>query len=503
MKYLFLMLFLFVPSCGGSSAQWLKAFILSAFVVVWLRNGSVNLRGTERKVFWLGAAVLGLALVGSLVSAFDVPMALLGSAERVEGWLVAALVWVTAFIWWEGKEGEKEFFSTMASLIILGMGGLYVFGMGWPLLEASVGTRLGVATICAILMPVLVAGAFSNLFERVFWLHFLALSAASVLIASSGCRSALLGAVAGSVFYLFLTTNDRRPWGVAIAAVSLAIGLSAYTEMGERLYNVNISVMGGGPRAQLVHQGIEAGVPVFGWGMEQQRFLVRHVEGGDSGIYDRFHFWPMDVAASAGWVGLALVICLLVLTLWNGSRGYGGAVVAFLVCATWNPPSPQAWILAGICLAGVFCLPCAPCVNRPGGHGLSIPWTLNDVVKWGGRGLGVAGVLFYGSLVLGDRINEGAKRRMEAGTALPHAIMARQWFAEKLNPWTRRDRVLTYFAMSNQNRFIEPEGGKVMLCHIRDGRRAKGLEGLMWLGMGESSRAARDFELAKTESLKK
>ena len=101
----------------------------------------------------------------------------------------------------------------------------------------------------------------------------------------------------------------------------------------------------------------------------------------------------------------------------------------------------------------------------------------------------------YSACVIGDRLNEGAKRRWLEQSTLPHRIIARQWIAAKLNPWVYRDQVITYYNMGATGQLIEPCGGKEFLIWLlREHPSDYDLQALFWTGLGDPEMAKRARE---------
>ena len=529
MKFVLLLAILLTPAWGGANGQLFKVALIGLAVVLFARVPHVGFTKNGRWALWACLVALGCALIGTLTVSgplWGFTEGLLGRPERVEGWLsLAAVVGLTWFGFWNAVEDEKNNFALAMLTVPIGIALLWLWG-GLDQLAITVGTIMAVGTIAAMIIPVGLAWGWNGEGDR--WLKVFSgavLALAGLLLVASGCRGAFLGAVvglgvmwgmSGPVFVRERITgryvqSTMLRWSVfvVVAQVMFLCAVVPSTvpnvtqSLGSKLTALNPDSWGTGPRSQTYLQLWQHGIMPFGWGVESQGHLIetRNIVGRQSnGVYDRFHAWPVDVLAVSGWIGLGA--CLIALWFigreaWAHRRewwvrGCAGGGAAFLVASLFNPPSIQILLIGGIMLSSI-CTRAYPenwprlfASQKTGGERAQMFY-----LRWLFVVVGVVSSIVYGAMVVGDCFNESAKRRWSEKSALPHAILARQWVSEKLSPWLGKDRVVMYYAMLKERVFMEPMGGKVTLIKLlRDSHSDPALIAMMYAGL-------RDAEMAK------
>lgn len=535
MRFAYLLILLVIPALGGNSPQLFKTALLAIGVLIFARAPHIGFSKDGKLIFWLGLTVLGCALVST--ATISGPLwgwteGFIGKQERVEGWLCLAAVFVFAwFAVWNGIEKEKEGFA-VALLAMMIVSALIWLVTGIQGMRASVGGWLGIASLFSIAIPVVIAWGWDHEGDERSprWFSGAACGIGALLLVASGCRAALLGTLVGlAVMWLMGRTDFKRSrfrgrllgtawlrWAsvgmiglIAILCLVMpSTDFSVRQAMVSRLASVNPLHFGHGARTSLGDQLWQHGILPFGWGIESQGHLIDtwNVQNKQVGtIYDRFHTWPGDILAVTGWLGLAgclAALWLVARAVWENRRewwvrGFSGGLTAFLVGSLWNPPCMQTMLLAGIMVAGIFTRGspnwAAWATRKPYQEVPVMFW-----LRW--TLIGVAGVaaVFYGAVTVGDRFNAGATARCNAGTALPHTIMARQWMGSLLNPWVQSARIQTYYAFHKYHRIWEPEGGAVLLKQLLQNQRSDpALIALLYGGLCDVEMCKKWLEVAK------
>lgn len=539
MKFFLLPLILLTPALGGANGQLFKVALISLALVLCSRAPHVGFTRNGRRALSaclvaLGCAFLGTLTVGGPLWGFT--EGLIGRPERVEGWLaLAGVVGLTWFGFWNAVEDEKNNFALAMLAVPVGIGLIWLWD-GLDLLSITVGTWLSVGTLTAMVIPVGLAWGWSREGDR--WAKVVSgsvLALAGLLLVASGCRGAFLGAVVGLVVMWgmsgpvfvreritgrFVQSTMLR-WSSAVVvglvtllcAVIPSTNVNVTQSLGAKLTALNPDSWGTGPRSQTFVQLWQHGIMPYGWGVESQGHLIetRNIVGRQvNGVYDRFHAWPADVLAVSGWIGL--VACLVALWFigreaWEHRRewwirGCAGGATAFLVASLWNPPSIQLILVAGVMVSAICTRPYPEnfprlfASQKVGGERAQM-----FCLRWIFVGVGAVGSLVYGAMVVGDCFNESAKRRWSEKSALPHAILARQWVSEKLSPWVGKDRVVMYYAMLKERAFLEPMGGKVTLIKLlRDTHSDPALIAMLYAGLRDAEMAKKWLDVVKAST---
>lgn len=349
-------------------------------LVTWLSWRTVQTFTSDAwyKIFGLVVAGLGLILAGGMCSGQYWPFVLFGSQEHVAGWLPMVVVFGVCELYWQQwipTNGYGEYQSNMHDglvcvfiWVIAVTSGLFDAG-GWRCETKWVASMVGTGELMAIIIPVLVMVVVRE--GRHGGKIGLSVSAAAgvalavLILVKSECRSALLGALLGTMCFVFLQVRMGWAW---VAGVGTGIGLWFAAIMNdtmfERLLAVNPFKMGHGPRAQILVQFWEHGTPFLGWGPEQGRWIINQdIAGGQvNGIYDSFHFFLADMISMGGWLMLPIMVTgvwIMTRAVWSNRTnirvaGYAGGMVAFLVVWMFNPPALVHLMTAGLCVGGVL-----------------------------------------------------------------------------------------------------------------------------------------------------
>ncbi len=552
LRYPILLVILFIPALGGSNAQVVKlTFIAAAGCVFswWIRT-PLNQEGL--KVFFLGVIFLLVSLVSTAFSSsrmvetvyglvgysgIQPVYGLVGYPERVEGWFSFVAVFTFAWLaFWSGKENEPRWYAITLLILTLVIVALWPWKIwsavqhwsatksrliardwsvvgDWSIIMRTVASKLGIATMLAQSLPMILAWAWlrKDSSKLAKGLSLVVTGLALVIIMKSGCRSAALGFVLALIILAVLGMR-RFPWHVyGLAGIAMMGVILLSPHIRQRILDIHPSAFGHGVRAEAVKQIGTHGVPLLGFGLESQRALIDETilhSPDHSGIYDRYHFWPADILVTSGWVGLALVLAALWYlgkSAWQNRgpwyvAGFAGTVVVFLTSSTWNPQSTQNQIIAAIAAAGlcVYCrLPVLSLKAQTTSKEKEVSflnfaaYISKPLVKI----TCLVAFLVYGACMIGDQLNETAKRQWVERSALPHIIAAKQSLATKLNPWVYRDYVMTYCMMCQSGELLEPMGGKVFLKQLfRDHPDEYYLQYLLWLGFGDQAMANKALE---------
>lgn len=320
---------------GGRSpfgpAKW--AVVTPAALVAFAcsRGGSVGRRITGA---WI--AVLGWVLVCASFGLDEIG-AWIGTPERRYG-AIAWMVGAAAFFAGTGLDARGRTAMARATALAGGVVGAWTIAelAGWrPMELTGVGARPGgtLGTSAYLGAAALLTGgvAVRELGDpdgATWWRLTAGLSAvlATVAWVSSGARAAWVGGALGLTAFVVL----GRPWrqrGIARSAVVLmafaaaVIGLGVATGMSDRATAV-VTDQRGGARGRIDEWRVAARVvaahPVTGVGPEGYRIAFggavddsyEQVHGRDP-LPDRAHSAPLDVAATLGVPGLALVLLLV------------------------------------------------------------------------------------------------------------------------------------------------------------------------------------------------
>ena len=509
MKFLFLLVLLFLPACGGENAMLHKAFLLALGCVWWCRRVT---RGAMSGIPVLGVAVLLVALWATATSPVTTWFeGFVGSPSRVDGWLTLLCVFVFGWLcFWEPPQydsnGEEipfdRQFIWFAWLLMAFVGGVMVlrWTSGWEGVAESVARPFGIGTYMAMTAPFVMAyGLRASTMRRSAWIVVACIATiicAILISGGSAVRSSTLGLFIGCAIVCGLSFEPRRVKLMAavmaglIFLVAAAIMVHPYTR--DRVAAIELSQIGVGPRATLVSQAWQHGTYPLGWGIDSQRHLIDRTlnDGMQFGMYDRFHVWPVDVVMTVGWVGFGLcgfVLVGLAMLAWSHREdwwvcGFAGMLGVFFTYCSFNPPTFPLMLLATLAAAGIWL---SVRVTR----GFDAPACVLDQRQewWVGavlRGTTAIAACVFGVMVLGDQLAFRAKEEWKYNEKLPHELLGQIAFAEKLNPWMRKDRVRLYYFAYKYKAMIEPDGGKKMLLALlRQPRRDYGLESLMWVGL--------------------
>lgn len=514
LRLLILLGIIVIPACGGSNAELLKLGLLGICSIFWLRTSS-PLAPAAR---WIGIFLVLLAVSTVLSPLTFFREAMIGTPQRAQGLIAIVISILSGLSIWPRVDPELDddtepwqfHVEQFAAFALLAVASIVVLVQwaGWEETE-FIGRKLGMASILATLLPVVTAWTLRGRWgwHKILGLVILAVGLGTVAL--SGSRCSLLGSLAGIavvVAWADLWWNPSRILLLlGVAAVVCLGAIAVDPELRTRVASMGPSSVGHGARSELARQAFDHGIPILGWGWESQRHLIDAGTPGmdTSGQYDRFHCIFVEVLVTSGFIGLLCIAALARETLHRarilrddwGIGGMVGGLAALLVCAAWNPLSNLNLCLGAALLAGILRTP-SP-ADIPPNHSYSF------LARFQWLGLGVLAAVCTGvilTMIVGDRLNEGAKRRWAAHTQAPHVCLARQWLAVKMNPWTERDRVLLYYVGYRTQRIVEPHGGKEMLMALlrRDDRQL-GLEALLWSAFGDQLHTEKALYAAKLE----
>lgn len=366
------------------SAKWLAVTVLVlAAAAVALARGAVV---AERRTLWLWVALLGWVTLSALVG-LDRWYALLGTPERHAGfllWLLCALAFVVGQRAAVDGARPLAYGATMAAGVV----GLYsVVELVWraPVRTDAVSTRLGgpfgsaafLGAACCLLGPPALGVVFDGGSSR-RWRVGGAVAAAGcvVALAGSGTRGAWLAAVVVAVVVgLSRRGRDRGRFALGVAA-ALMVAVATIGVLAARRDGATPLSRATPAAARLdewrVALRVIARRPVSGTGPEGYRVeFPRQVDAayerayGRAVIPDRAHDVVLDVAATIGLPGLALVLALAALVGRSVVRvvrrgdslavGLAAGVLAYAVQQAVLFPlaelEPTAWLAAGVVVA--------------------------------------------------------------------------------------------------------------------------------------------------------
>lgn len=369
MTLFLLFLILIAPSYYGGNAQLLKLFITAVAIGISYNPKTVI---TEKRIpIYLGVAVLAIGLFSTLPQTIWEP-GFFGGVDRVEGLVSMFCVFVFGWcVFWDRPVVKSRLLPSHYAIFLLFflwfLDISYCLG-GWNFLSKFIAGKLGVGLMLAQIIPIVIAEAFfiEHHHEYRIWSFFGCLFGIYVLVAS-GCRSALLGMIIGcSVMVLMYYKGKKlpiKPYAILlILAMIIMLSVLLHREARMRLESLNPGNFGRGVRTELARQWWEHGTPALGYGLEQQKYIIKHKEGFEMAIYDRFHNWIFDVSCSVGWIGLG---CVLFGLFFVGRRAienrhsyyhcaFTGSLVAFWAAGFFNPSSFQNMLLATISASGLY-----------------------------------------------------------------------------------------------------------------------------------------------------
>ena len=368
----------------ATTLRWaLVAVVVTAAVAL---PSAVDSRRLSRAAVGIAVALGGLLALATLV-AVDPRIAVLGEPRRhlgLVGWGVLGLALVAG-----ARLSRREVESLLApacsaAALVTGVAGV-ADRLGWdPAGLRFAGGRVGglvgqptyLAALGLLLAPVAVGAALTpgaRRAERL--LGWSGATAATVAIALSGTRGALLGALVMAVMAAgpLVRLVRRRPL-IALMGVAAFVALVAVAPVGGRLGSLADEGDGGG-RSRVDEWVVALRVigdhPLTGVGPDGYRvaapaeidagYARRH---GRAVVVDRAHSAPLDVAAAGGIPSAVAYVGLLGLVLVRGRRaldegpvwagialGLAGWVGQQLVAFPIAEVDPAAWLLAGSLLA--------------------------------------------------------------------------------------------------------------------------------------------------------
>ncbi len=526
-KCAFLLFLFFVPALGGSNGELVKCLLLAVGCAIWFKTSQ---NWADRRIPLYGLAVLGILLYASLTSPVTTLFeSMVGGEFRMDGWFTIALVFCFGwYCFWDvdrtfDEDGEEVshsmywLFGMTLSVFVIGCATVRMF-YGWYDLSFYVARPLGISAYMAITIPFILAWIIKR-DRSAPWsdvvIGVMAIISGVYLSAETGYRSSFVGLVMGSLVALLLLV-DRRALkkcltaGIAILVLAVLV-VFLHPDTLDKFARLGSTRFGDGPRGMLAKQAWDHGFYPFGWGLDSQRHLIDRPfnwteDAMQTGVYDRFHSWPIELTVTAGWAGL--IICLIALYLiWRVVLkrcnewwicGFAGMVIAFLVCSTWNPPTKQHMLLVAIAVAGICVKPAAPI--RYGGKS-GVIFDLDEVHPWLVRSAAVLVALLFVTLSVGDRMNKYAKRDWSEATGLPHEILSRQAWAAEMYPWCLRDRVMFYYLARKTGTMLEDNGNKILLCQLlRMERRNYGLEAALWIDLKNYEKANQKIMMAQADA---
>jgi len=324
-----------------------------------LTPGRTPLRGLKWPLYAAAAA----AIVAFVLSV-SWPLSFAGSYTRYESLPIrlAYLGLLTAAVWLPREKRQRDWVVTA-----------FVFGTAVACLEAlqqlvaqvpyrpdgNLGNANLLGALVAMAIPLAVNRAFRG--GRFVLAWFLAIAALVGGLVATTSRSGGLGALAGVLLLLVFALRGRWAFGAAlgsaaaIAAALLFVFLSPLRSLNDDPGPLRIHLWQDALR-------MISARPLTGWGEDATGLVFGQFLTGDwsPGItFDRVHSGPLDIAATQGLLGLAVMGWILVV-LSRGAwrwRAEGGVAPLAAACAgytvwvffnfDWAPATGVFWLLAG------------------------------------------------------------------------------------------------------------------------------------------------------------
>src|ERR1700674_4214464 len=231
--------------------------------------------------------------------------------------------------------------------------------------DGNLGNANLLGALIAMALPLAIAGGLRGGRWAVAWSFAAALMAGGVIVSTSS--SGGLGALAGCLALAVFAFKSRRAAAAAAASTAvIGVALLAIVESPLRLLNNDPGPI----RLELWPDAIRmvAARPLTGWGQDATGLVYGHFLSADwlPGItIDRAHSGPLDIGATQGLLGLAVlgwVLLVLFRGAWrrrvNSAVGpLAAACIGFTVWVLfnfdWAPATGAFWLLAGTAWSAV------------------------------------------------------------------------------------------------------------------------------------------------------
>ena len=280
--------------------------------------------------------------------------------------------------------------------------GAFVFGSAVACLEAlaqwaehlpyrpdgNLGNANLLAALISMALPLAIArGLRRGRFMAAWWAAAVVLAPA-LLVSTS--RSGALGAVAGCLAIGVFALRGRLAAVATVASLAVVSGIVLLITVSP------LNALNDDPASLRIHlwqDGLRmvAARPLTGWGQDTTglafgQFLSR--DYASFVMFDRIHSGPLDITATQGVIGLAMLAWVLVLLFrgaWhtrfaNNLAPLMAACIGYSVWVffnfDWAPATGAFWLLAGTAWSGVRAAETAPPQSAAGGAPASRPVTL-------------------------------------------------------------------------------------------------------------------------------
>ena len=370
----------FVPS-------FVDAFILprASFVVAGgcLGTGLVLLvarRGSLGELRWPLAAAAVVAVAAFAFSA-SWPLSLIGSYTRYESLPVrlAYLALLALPVWLIRTELARSV--TVAALVIgvtvASAEGLVQWLTAVPFRpDGNVGNANLLGALVAMALPLAVANLFRPGWIAGGWWAAAAIMAGGLLVSTS--RSGMVAAIAGCLTVVVFRLRGPAAWAGAVVTGLVVVG-GVLLVLFSPLRDLN-----GDPGATRVHLyrdalAMIAARPVTGWGEDSTGLVFGRYLTGDwsPGVtFDRVHSGVLDLAATQGLLGVAVLGWLL------------GIVLAGLWRGRFLPAGPAPQLIGGVSLGSIA----AACVGYTVWAAFNFDWAPATGAFWLIAGVGWSAV---------------------------------------------------------------------------------------------------------------
>jgi O-antigen ligase len=343
----------------------------------------------------LRVPVIAAAAAALLAFAFSVswPVSLMGSYTRYESLpirlsylgLLAAPVWLLR---------DRRSRDRVIPAFVLGTFIASVQALGQQLLlnnhlidyrpDGNLGNANLLGALLAMAIPLAVYRGLRG--TRFLFAWWTAVAVMACALVASTSRSGGLGALAGCLALAVFSLKGRRALAgavVALAIIGIALAVIVFSPL--RFLNDDP----GPARLHLWPDAIHmiAARPVTGWGEDATGFVYGQFLSGDwSPEVDRAHSGPLDVAATEGLLGLAVLGWVLITALrgvwlrrFSGSVGaLAAACIGYTVWVLfnfdWAPATGVFWLLAGTAWSGVRAAEQEDGLLAAGGGEPARPW---------------------------------------------------------------------------------------------------------------------------------
>lgn len=264
----------------------------------------------------VGAAALLAAMLGA-----DPLLSLLGDSVRVYG--VATTVVVIGAFWVGAASGDRlrplVVALLMGAALVVGYGVMRMMVVGWsPRPVSTMGNPAFLGGYLALALPMAASTALTK--DRLRVLGVAVFGIGALVMVATRTRGAWIGAAAGVAVVLAAHMPRRARVWVTVAGVGLAVAAALAVDVGSRGSGIDLSSGTGRGRVDTWANTVPAVAerPLIGWGPEGfRRAFGRSVDAEWVRTYsldqipDRAHNRFLDVAVSAGIIGLAADVALV------------------------------------------------------------------------------------------------------------------------------------------------------------------------------------------------